>query len=198
MILSAIQLSTFHNEWFRPGRSRSWQAAWFFMGLPFVRCAVIPFSLPRVWVLWIFGAKIGSGVVIKPGLRVKYPWKLTVGDHCWLGEDCWIDNLADVVVKNDVCISQGAYLCTGNHDWSDPAFGLRVAPIMLDEGSWVGARALIAPGVTLGEGSIAAAGSVITRSIPPYEIHSGNPATMVRARRLSREMREGGVTASQL
>jgi len=182
--MSAIRLSAFHNEWFHPGRSRLWQAAWFFVGLPLLRCALIPFSGPRIWTLRIFGAKIGHRVVIKPGLRVKYPWKMTVGDYCWLGEDCWIDNLANVALENNVCISQGAYLCTGNHDWSDPAFGLRVAPILLSEGSWVGARVLIAPGVTLGECAVAAAGSVITRSIPPYEIHSGNPAAMIRARRV--------------
>src|SRR5690606_2767007 len=75
------------------------------------------------------------------------------------------------------CVSQGAYLCTGNHDWSDPAFGLIVKPITLGDGSWVGARAVIAPGVELGECAVAAAGSVVARPIPPYEVHSGNPAS---------------------
>lgn len=164
--MSADRHPTFYNEWFHPGRSRGWQAIWFFLGLPALRCRLIPWSLARVWVLRLFGAKIGRGVVIKPGLHVKYPWKLTVGDHCRLAENCWIDNLAGVTLKEDVRISQGAYLCTGDYGWSDPAFGRRVGPITLNDGSWVGARALIAPGVTLGEYAVAAAGSVITRSVP--------------------------------
>ena len=77
---------------------------------------------------------------------------------------------------------KGAYLCTGNHNWSDPAFGLIVKPISLGRGSWVGARALVAPGVTLGEHAIATAGSVVNRDIPAWEIHSGNPAVFLRRR----------------
>ena len=129
-----------------------------------------------------FGARVGRKVVIKPGVRVKYPWLLEVGDHSWLGEDCWIDNLAAVKIGCNVCISQGAYLCTGNHDWSDPAFGLVVKPITLRDGAWVGARAVIAPGVEIGECGVAAAGSVVTKEIAPYEIHAGNPARFVRRR----------------
>ena len=130
----------------------------------------------------MFGARIGRGVVIKPGVRVKYPWLLDVGHHSWLGEDCWIDNLAPVRIGANVCVSQGAYLCTGNHDWNDPAFKLIVKSIVLHDGAWAGARALIAPGVEIGACGVAAAGSVVTTSIPPYEIHAGNPARFVRRR----------------
>ncbi len=180
--MSEVQLRHFNNSWYQPGRSRYWQAAWFFVGLPLLRSPLMPFSAVRVWLLRLFGAAIGEGVVVKPGARVKYPWRLRVGDHSWLGEDCWIDNLAAVTLGHDVCISQGAYLCTGNHDWSDPHFGLMLGPITLGNGAWVGAGALLAPGVTLGEGAVAAAGSVITKSIPGGEIHAGNPAVFARRR----------------
>jgi putative colanic acid biosynthesis acetyltransferase WcaF len=113
---------------------------------------------------------------------VKYPWLLGVGDHSWLGEDCWIDNLAAVRIGNNVCLSQGAYLCTGNHDWSDPVFGLIVKPINLGDGAWVGAGAIVCPGVSLGECAVVAAGSVVTRDVPALEIHAGNPARFVRRR----------------
>jgi putative colanic acid biosynthesis acetyltransferase WcaF len=96
-------------------------------------------------------------VIIKPGVRVKYPWRLSIGDNSWLGEDCWIDNLAQVSIGANACISQGAYLCTGNHDWSDPAFGLVVKSIVVGDAAWIAAKALIAPGVSLGEGAVAAA-----------------------------------------
>jgi putative colanic acid biosynthesis acetyltransferase WcaF len=132
----------------------------------------------------MFGAKVGRGVVIKPGVRVKYPWRLTVGNNTWLGEDCWIDNIADVHIGSNACLSQGSYLCTGNHDWSDTAFPLTAQSIWIEDGAWVGAKAIICPNVTVGEGAIAAAGSVVQRSIPPGEIHSGNPAGFLRLRRM--------------
>ena len=100
----------------------------FFLGLPVLRCSVLPSSSLRALLLRCFRASIGEGVVIKPGVRIKYPWRLRAGNNCWLGENCWIDNLATVTLGDDVCISQGAYLCTGNHDWSDSAFGFDPGP----------------------------------------------------------------------
>jgi putative colanic acid biosynthesis acetyltransferase WcaF len=107
---------------------------------------------------------------------------LTVGNNVWLGEDCWIDNLAPVSIGNSACLSQGCYICTGNHDWSDPTFGLIVKPIEIGVSAWVGAHALIAPGVVLEAGAVAAAGSIVTRRIPAWEIHAGYPASFVRHR----------------
>jgi putative colanic acid biosynthesis acetyltransferase WcaF len=181
----SVRLASFRNDWYSPGRSRLWQAVWFLLGCPVMKCGVIPFSGFRVSLLRVFGAQVGEGVIIKPGVRVKNPWRLSVGNDCWIGEDCWIDNIGDVIISDDVCVSQGAYLCTGNHDWSDTSFGLIVKPIRLERGSWVGARALIAPGVSLGQCAVAAAGSVVQKSVPAFEIHSGNPAAFVRRRKFS-------------
>lgn len=119
---------------------------------------------------------------MRHGMKVKYPWHLAVGDYCWFGEEVWIDNLATVTIGNNVCISQGAYLCTGNHNWNDPAFGLVVAPIDLEDGAWAGAKSILTPGVVLGRCAVAGAGSVIVRSVPDYEIHAGNPAVFVKFR----------------
>jgi putative colanic acid biosynthesis acetyltransferase WcaF len=121
---------------------------------------------------------------MRHGLNVKYPWHLEIGDNCWIGEDCWIDNLTTVRIGSDVCLSQGCYLCTGNHDWTDPAFGLIVKPIFIQDGAWVGAKAMLAPGVVLREGAVAAAGSVVTRDIPSFEIHAGNPASFAKLRKV--------------
>lgn len=184
--MNRVQLGLYDNSWYQPGRSRFLQAGWFFLGLPILRCSLLPSSALRVWLLRRFGAQIANGVVVKPGVRVKYPWHLRIGKDCWLGEDCWIDNLTEVRLENNVCISQGAYLCTGNHNWSDPAFGLMVDPIVLNDGSWVGAKAFIAPGVTLGECAIAAAGSVVNKNIPDFEVHAGNPAQFIRRRRFQK------------
>ena len=195
--MSLVSLRDFDNSWYDPGRSKFWQALWFFAGLPLLRSSLIPSSGFRVWLLRAFGAVIGEGAVIKPGVRVKYPWHLTVGDHAWLGEDCWIDNLTSVRIGRNACLSQGCYLCTGNHDWSDPAFGLIVQSIAVGDGAWVGARAVIAPGISLGECAIAAAGSVVRKSIPAYEIHGGNPAVFLRRRTVDSGAQSTPVTAER-
>jgi putative colanic acid biosynthesis acetyltransferase WcaF len=135
-------------------------------------------------ILRAFGAEIGTGFLIKPGVHIKYPWRLSVGDHVWLGERAWIDNMGDVVIASHACVSQGAYLCTGNHDWSDPGMGLVVKPITVERGAWVGAFAKIGPGVTVGEEAIVTLGSVLLKDAEPRGVYAGNPATKVRERHI--------------
>jgi putative colanic acid biosynthesis acetyltransferase WcaF len=177
-------LKRYDNSWYDPGRSRLVQAVWFFLGLPVLRSPLLPFSGLRGRLLRLFGASIGVGVVIKPGVRVKYPWLLEVGDHTWVGEDAWIDNLAPVRIGSNVCISQGVYLCTGNHDWADPCFSLMVRTISIADGAWIGARAMLLPGVEVGECAVAAAGSVVTRNLNARMIYGGNPAVELKARKM--------------
>lgn len=181
--MNRVRLGAYNNSWYHPGQSRLVQILWFFLGLPLLRSRILPSSGFRVWLLRRFGAEIGSGAVIKPGVCIKYPWHLRIGNDCWLGEGVWIDNLTTVTLGSDVCVSQAAYLCTGNHDWTDPAFGLIIKPITLDDGAWVGAGALLAPGTHLRSCAVAAAGSVVSGTVPPFEIHAGNPATFHRVRR---------------
>ena len=177
-----VDLGRFDNSWYSPGRSRLVQAAWFFVGLPILRSAWLPSSGIRCALLRLFGARVAAGVVIKPGVRVKYPWQLEVGQNSWLGEDAWLDNLAPIRIGSNVCISQGAYLCTGNHDWTDPAFGLMVRPITVGDGAWIGARALLCPGVEVAENAVAAAGSIVVGNLEADTVYAGNPAVAVRKR----------------
>ena len=160
------------------------EALWYFLGLPMLRSPLITSSAFRCRLLRVFGAKIGKGVHIKPGLRVKFPWYLEVGDHSWLGEDLWIDNLADVKIEAHCCLSQGVYLCTGNHDWSSVNMRLFRRPITCRRGCWIGAKAMLCPGVVVGAGAIVSAGSVVTGNIPEMEVHAGNPAQFVSFRKL--------------
>jgi putative colanic acid biosynthesis acetyltransferase WcaF len=186
-----VNLSKFNNDWYTPQRGKLWQTVWYFLGLPLLKAAWIPSYAFRTGLLRLFGAKIGANVVVKQHVRVKYPWLLEVGNNVWIGEDAWIDNLAPVTLGDNSCLSQGAYLCTGNHDWSDVRFGLIIKPIALEQSSWAGARTVLGPGVTLREGAIAAAGSVVLRDIPPWEIHAGNPAAFLRKRELREDDRTG-------
>lgn len=179
-----VRLDRFDNGWYRPGRPAVLTVLWFFFGLPLLRSAWMPFSALRCELLRLFGAQVGEGVVIKPGVRVKYPWRLEIGANTWLGEDAWIDNLEQVTIGPHACLSQGVYLCTGNHDWTDPAFGLIVKPIHVGACAWIGARAMLCPGVTVEEGGVVAAGAIAVKNVPAFEIHSGNPASFVRRRKL--------------
>lgn len=164
------------------------QLLWYFIGAPLVRSYWLPSSMIKVWMLRCFGAQIGRQVRIKPGVRVKFPWRLTVGAHVWIGEESWLDNLAPIVIEDHVCLSQNVYLCTGNHDWSDPNFQLRIAPIVIQTGSWIAAKSVIGPGVTVGQGAILALGSVTGRSLEPMTIYAGNPALPIKQRVISPAM----------
>lgn len=182
--LATVDLSQFKVREYDPGGSFLLRAAWFALGLPLFRSSLLPFSSFRRWLLKCFGARIGAGVVIKPGARVKYPWKLRVGDNSWIGEDAWIDNIAPVTLGNNVCLSQGVYLCTGNHNWRDRSFGLIARPIVIEDGAWIAAQAAIAPGITIGRSAVVGLGAVVLNVVPPGEIHTGNPATFVRHREI--------------
>lgn len=145
-------------------------------------------SLLKVMLLKLFGAKIGRGAIIKPGVNIKHPWFLTMGDNCWIGENAWLDNtFAPVTIGSNVCISQGAYLCTGNHDWTDTAFGLRECPLEIADGAWIGAKALVLPGAKIESHVVLAAGSVLSSPTKPYMVYGGNPATEIKPRVMREE-----------
>jgi putative colanic acid biosynthesis acetyltransferase WcaF len=177
-----IDLSTPDNTELVRGKSWLVEALWIFFAAPILASRVMVSSKLRVFLLRLFGAKIGVNVYLKPGVRVKFPWYLSIGDHCWIGEDVWIDNLAPVSIASHACVSQGAYLCTGNHDWSMPNMRLFSKPIRLETGSWVGARSVVCPGVRIAEGAVLSVGSVATKDLDSFGIYAGNPAVFVRRR----------------
>jgi putative colanic acid biosynthesis acetyltransferase WcaF len=168
-------------DW-HPGAPVLIQALWFCLGTPLLAARWLPGSAWRVALLRGFGARIGAGCRLKPGLRVKFPWRLVVGDHCWLAEDAWIDNLAPVSLGDRVCLSQGVYLCTGNHDFRSPGFELRLGPITIGTGAWIAARAVLAPSTQIGSGAVVALGAVVSGPVPAGAIMRGNPAVVVGQR----------------
>jgi len=164
------------SKGFSRGRSGLVVAVWYLL-----KCALLLSALPwpsglKVVLLRAFGAKIGEGVVIKPRVNVHFPWKMEVGDHAWIGEEVFILNFEPVKICAQACISQRGFLCTGNHDYRDPQFSYRNAPITIGNGAWVGASVFVGPGVEVGDEAVAAAGSVVTRNVPANAIVAGNPA----------------------
>lgn len=131
----------------------------------------------------LFGAKVGKGVVIKPSVNIKSPWRLVIGDHAWIGEFVWIDNLVNVQIGNNCCLSQGAFLLTGNHDYKKTSFDLITGSIVLENGVWIGAKAVVCPGVTCHSHAVLTVGSVATDDLDANGIYQGNPAVKVRERK---------------
>jgi putative colanic acid biosynthesis acetyltransferase WcaF len=128
---------------------------------------------------------VGRGVILKPNLRITFPWKLNLGDHVWLGEECWILNLAPIIIEDHVCISQRAFLCAGNHNYKSPTFDFVTKPIQIERGAWIGANAFVGPGVTVGAQAVVCAGSVVTTDLPANGVFQGNPAVWVKNRVIS-------------
>jgi putative colanic acid biosynthesis acetyltransferase WcaF len=178
---SAIELARFRNPNFDRARPIWFEALWVVTQALFVS-SWLPGSGHRRLLLKLFGARIGVGVVIKPNVRIKFPWRLEIGDHTWIGEEAWIDNLALVTIGSNVCISQGAYLCTGSHDWSSPTFDLIVKPITIGDGAWVAAKSTVGPGVTVGEGAVLGLASTTSKDLDPWSIYSGAPAEFEKKR----------------
>ncbi len=177
-----VNLSRFDSSTFEKGAGFLKQILWYFANALFVRASWNPFMGIKIALLKAFGAKIGNGLVIKNNVTIKFPWKLVIGDNVWLGENAWIDNLDCVTIGNNVCISQGALLLTGNHDYTKSRFDYRNAPILLEEGVWIGAKAVVCPGVTAHSHSILTVGSVVSKEMEAFGIYQGNPAMKIRKR----------------
>lgn len=158
-------LSAYRVQGYSPGRNRVVQLAWYLTSALLFQTPWFPVSRIKLALLRLFGARIGRGVVLKPCVRIKFPWRLTVGDFTWIGESVWIDNLAEVTLGSNVCLSQGAYLCTGSHDARKPAFDLITRPIRIEDGAWICAQAVVLCGVTVGAGAVVAAGCVVGKNV---------------------------------
>ena len=179
------QLNKFTNNWYTSGASKPKMLLWYFVNLIFFTSRWLPVSAIKVALLRIFGAQVGRGVVIKPAVNIKYPWRLKIGNHVWIGEQVWIDNLENVEIGDHVCISQGAMLLCGNHNYKKSTFDLMVGKIILEEGTWIGAQTVVCPGVVCKSHAILTVGSVATSELKAYTIYQGNPAKAIKERVIS-------------
>lgn len=177
-----VELLKFSPNNFDKGASFIKITIWYFVNALFIRASWNPFMGIKIALLKAFGAKIGKGLIIKNNVCIKYPWKLTIGDNVWLGEYCWIDNLDEVIIGNNVCISQGALLLTGNHNYKLTTFDYKNAPIFLEDGAWIGAKSIVCPGVKVHSHAILTVGSIATKDLEEYGIYQGNPAIKIRNR----------------
>ena len=164
------------------GKPRWIEAAWYL-----AKCAFLLSALPwpssfKCSLLRAFGAKIGRHVYIKPRVNVHFPWKLEIGDYTWIGEEVFFLNMEPIAIGAHCCISQRAFLCTGNHDFRQPSMPYRNRGILVEDGAWVGAQAFVGPGVTIGTEAVIGAGSVVTKNQPREMRCSGNPCMPIGPR----------------
>ncbi|MEO0541574.1 MAG: hormogonium polysaccharide biosynthesis acetyltransferase HpsU [Cyanobacteria bacterium P01_A01_bin.105] len=186
-------LRRYHQPGFTAGRSKVIILLWWLL-----QAMVFPLTLhahhgPRRWLLRLFGAKVGKGVVIRPTARFTYPWRVEIGDYSWVGDDVVFYSLAPIRVGQHCVVSQKSYLCTGSHDAADSAFPLMTAPVVIENGAWVATDCFIGPGVTIGANALIGARSSVFKSMPAQQICMGTPCQPVKVR----EIQEPGYNPQQ-
>ena len=184
-----VRLAEYDNRWYAPGRPVLVRLLWLGASRFFFTTSL---PWPSTWkrvILRAFGASIGAAVVIKPSVRIKYPWNLSIGDQAWIGEGAWLDSLVPIRIGANACLSQGVMIETGNHDWSRSTFDLVVKEVVIEDGAWAAVRSLLLPGARLASHAVLGAGSVLAGDTEPYGIYVGVPACKVKERVIRAEPR---------
>lgn len=176
------ELKLYNNHPYHPGGSAFKRLLWHYVNGFVFKTSMFPVYGIKTALLRAFGAKIGKGVKIKPNVNIKYPWLLTIADDVWIGEEVWIDNLVIVTIGANACLSQGSMLLTGSHNYKKPLFDLITGPVVLEDGAWIGAKAIVSQGITVGSHAVLTTGSVATKDLEAYSVYQGNPAVKVRGR----------------
>jgi putative colanic acid biosynthesis acetyltransferase WcaF len=163
-----------------PLRQQLTRLAWQIFSALFVRPSPRPLHRWRAFCLRIWGAKIARGCRIYPGVIVWAPWNLECDENACVADGAELYNPAPIRLGARAVVSQGAFVCTGSHDYEKQALPLVARAITVGADAWIGARALILPGCAVGAGSVIGAGSVVTRSTPEWSVCAGNPCRVVR------------------
>lgn len=136
----------------------------------------------RIFLLRLFGASIGKGVIIRPSVKITYPWKLTIGDYAWIGDNVELYTLGEIVIGNNAVVSQRSYICTGSHDYTKSTFDIYALKTVIEDEAWVATDVYVAPGVTIGRGAVIGARSSVFSDMPAGMICVGSPAKPIKPR----------------
>lgn len=164
------------------GRSAFFVQLWWFVQATFFRHSPqIAYGF-RVWLLRLFGAKIGRGVLIRPSVSVTYPWKVRIGDWAWVGDGVVLYSLGEIDIGAHAVISQGVYLCSADHDYRFVDFPIRARSICICDQVWIAADCFVGPGVTIGAGAVVGARSSVFKDLPEATVCMGSPCRAVKPR----------------
>jgi len=164
------------------GRSAVCVQLWWLVQATFFRLSPQAMYGWRRWLLRLFGAKIGHGVVIRPTVEITYPWKLAIGDYSWIGDHVRLYTLGHIEIGDNAVVSQDCYICTASHDYRSPSFGIFDTPVKIESEAWLATDVFVAPGVTIGHGAVVGARSTVLKDLPPMMICAGYPAKPLRSR----------------
>lgn len=181
--MKQTDLSKFEHS-YKPQKNFILRILWYFTNELFFKSSFFFSNKIKIILLKIYGARISKKVLIKPNVNIKYPWNLSIGYNTWIGEGVWIDNLEMVEIGKNVCISQGALLLTGNHNYKLSTFDYMGKQIKIEDGVWIGAKSVVCPGVICKSHSVLSVGSVANCNLSEYTIYLGNPAVEVRKREI--------------
>ena len=180
-----MKLNRFSNKNWNKGAGFLKILLWNIVSIIFFENSLFIFYKPKVILLRIFGSDIGKNVIIKPNVKIKFPWKLKIDDYSWIGEKVWIDNLDDISIGKNVCISQGVYLLTGNHDYNSLTFDLKTGKITIRDCAWIAAKSIILPNTVISENSIIGVGCVFGGKKLKNEIYQLEKLNVKRIRKIN-------------
>jgi putative colanic acid biosynthesis acetyltransferase WcaF len=164
------------------GRSGLVVQLWWFVQAVFFRGSPQVMYGFRRWLLRLFGARIGKGVIVRPNVTIPYPWKLQIGDYSWIGDHAVLYCFAKITIGKNVVISQKSYLCAGTHDYRSPGFDIQAFPIVIEDEAWLAADVFVAPGITVGRGAVVGSRSSVFGDLPGMMVCVGSPARPIHAR----------------
>jgi putative colanic acid biosynthesis acetyltransferase WcaF len=164
------------------GRSKYVVQLWWLVNATLFRWSPqILFGWRRL-LLKLFGAKIGKNVLVRPSVKFTYPWKVTIGDYSWIGDDCVLYSLGEIKIGKNVAVAHKVYINTGGHDYLKPSFDIFSKPVLVEDECWITNDVYIAPGVQIGRGTVVGARSSVLKSLPAGKICVGTPAKPIRDR----------------
>lgn len=169
-------------------RNRIGRLVWNVASVLLIRWTPKPFHAWRRFILRLFGAKLGDGCHIYPKAVIWAPWNLEVGPESGVADGAILYTQAPIKLGRRVVISQGAHLCTGSHDYENPGFPLYARPITVGDHAWIAAEAFVHPGITIGEGAVVGARSVVTKDVPAWMVCAGHPCKPIKERKLKDQL----------
>ncbi|OZV70815.1 WcaF family extracellular polysaccharide biosynthesis acetyltransferase [Winogradskyella aurantia] len=129
-----------------------------------------------------FGAKIGKNVLLRPSVQMTYPWKVSIGDNSWIGDEVVLYSLGNIDIGSNSVISQRSYLCTGSHDYTDVSFPIYENQIKIGNECWIATDVFVAPGVVIGDRAVIGSRSTVLKGVEEGTVNIGSPCRMIKKR----------------
>jgi putative colanic acid biosynthesis acetyltransferase WcaF len=178
-------LGRFHLPSGFRGKGRLFVQFWWLIQSTLFGCSPQFMYRWRAFLLKLFGASIGCDVLIRPSARVTYPWKVSIGDRSWIGDDVTIYSLSEIKIGSDVVISQRSYICSATHDHLSLSFDMIGKSVTIEDEVWVATDVYVAPGITICKGAVVGARSSVFHNIPEGTVSIGSPAKVIKPRKVN-------------